>query len=99
MINLDPHVVLPAARDIELIGGGRTPVEADLRLIAAANGLRVDDEPAPEAGWYFRSDQFSFAKRGVPAITFRAGRDLVAGGFAAGSATVAAYNRETTSTA
>lgn len=92
MINLDPHVVLPAAKDIELIGSGRTPVEGDLRRIAATYHLRVNDEPAPEAGWYFRSDQFSFARRGVPAITFRAGRDLVAGGFAAGSAIVADYN-------
>lgn len=92
MINLDPHVVLPAARDIELIGGGRVSAEADLRRLAAAQGLRIDDEPAVEAGWYFRSDQFSFAKRGVPAITFRAGRDLVRGGVAAGSAIVADYN-------
>ncbi len=92
MINLDPHVVLPAARDIELIGGGRTPVEADLRRIAATRGLRVDDEPATEAGWYFRSDQYSFARRGVPAITFRAGRDLVDGGLAAGVPLVADYN-------
>ncbi|MGI4877401.1 MAG: M28 family peptidase, partial [Janthinobacterium lividum] len=92
MINLDPHVVLPAVRDIELIGGGRTPVEGDVRRIAAAQGLRVDDEPAVEAGWYFRSDQFSFAKRGVPAITFRAGRDLIDGGLAAGVPVVAAYN-------
>ncbi len=92
MINLDPHVVLPAAKDIELIGGGRVSAEADVRRIAAAQDLRVDDEPAVEAGWYFRSDQFSFAKRGVPAITFRAGRDLIAGGFAAGSAAVADYN-------
>jgi len=92
MINLDPHVVLPAARDIELIGGGRTPVEADVRRIAATQGLRVDDEPAVEAGWYFRSDQYSFAKRGVPAITFRAGRDLVDGGLAAGVPLVADYN-------
>ncbi len=92
MINLDPHVVLPAARDIELIGGGRVSAEADLRRLAAAQGLRVDDEPATEAGWYFRSDQFSFARRGVPAITFRAGRDLAQGGFAAGSALVADYN-------
>ncbi len=94
VINLDPHVVLPAARDIELIGGGRTPVEGDLRRVAAAKGLRVDDEPSPEAGWYFRSDHYSFARRGVPAIAFRAGRDLIDGGLAAGVPLVDTYNRE-----
>ena len=94
MINLDPHVVLPAARDLELIGGGRTPVEADLARIAKNHGLRLDDEPSPEAGWYFRSDHYSFARIGVPAIAFRAGRDLVDGGTAAGTELVAVYNRD-----
>ncbi len=94
VINLDPHVVLPAAHNLELIGSGRTPVEADLARIAHGYGLRVDDEPSPEAGWYFRSDHYSFARLGVPAIAFRAGRDLVDGGTAAGSALVAAYNRD-----
>lgn len=92
VINLDPHVVLPAARNIELIGAGRTPLEADLARVARAQGLRTDDEPNPEAGWYFRSDHFPFARRGVPALSFRAGRDLVQGGTRAGEAIVSAYN-------
>jgi Zn-dependent M28 family amino/carboxypeptidase len=92
MINLDPHVVLPAARDIELIGGGRTNLEDDLARVAKTQHLRVTAEPSPEAGWYFRSDQFSFARRGVPALTFRAGRDLVDGGTAAGQHIVSTYN-------
>jgi Zn-dependent M28 family amino/carboxypeptidase len=92
MINLDPHVVLPAARDIELIGGGRTNLEDDLARVAKAQHLSVTAEPSPEAGWYFRSDQFSFARRGVPALTFRAGRDLIEGGTAAGQRIVSTYN-------
>ena len=92
VINLDPHVVLPAARDVELIGGGRTDLEARLAEAAATLGLRVTPEPSPEAGWYFRSDHFPFAKKGVPAIAFRAGRDLVDGGTAAGNALVERYN-------
>ena len=92
VINLDPHVVLPAARDIELVGGGRTDLESRLADAAATLGLRVTPEPNPEAGWYFRSDHFPFAKKGVPAIAFRAGRDLVEGGTAAGNAWVEDYN-------
>jgi len=92
VINLDPHVVLPAARDVELIGGGRTDLELRLAAAAAKLGLRVTLEPNPEAGWYFRSDHFPFAKRGVPAIAFRAGRDLVDGGTEAGNAIVEPYN-------
>jgi Zn-dependent M28 family amino/carboxypeptidase len=92
VINLDPHVVLPAARDVELIGGGRTDLELRFAAAAATLGLRVTLEPNPEAGWYFRSDHFPFATRGVPALAFRAGRDLVEGGPAAGNAWVEAYN-------
>ena len=92
VINLDPHVVLPAARDLELIGGGRTSLEADFARIAGQQGLRVTPEPNPEAGWYFRSDHFSFAKRGVPALAFRAGRDLIDGGTAAGQKIISAFN-------
>jgi len=92
VINLDPHVVLPAARDIELVGGGRTDLESRLADAATTLGLRVTPEPNPEAGWYFRSDHFPFAKKGVPALAFRAGRDLVDGGTAAGNAWVEDYN-------
>jgi Zn-dependent M28 family amino/carboxypeptidase len=92
VINLDPHVVLPAGRDIELVGGGRTDLESRLAEAAARLGLRVTPEPNPEAGWYFRSDHYPFAKKGVPAIAFRAGRDLVDGGNVAGNAWVEAYN-------
>jgi len=92
VINLDPHVVLPVARDIELIGGGRTNLEDELARVAKTQHLRVTAEPSAEAGWYFRSDHFSFARRGVPALAFRAGRDLVDGGTAAGQRIVSAYN-------
>ena len=94
VINLDPHVMLPATRNIELIGPGRTTLEDNLRRAATEQGLRLDPEPNPEAGWYFRSDHFSFAQRGVPAIAFRAGRDLVQGGRKAGNAIIARYNSE-----
>jgi Zn-dependent M28 family amino/carboxypeptidase len=94
MINLDPHVMLGRARNLELVGGGRTDLEEDLARAAAATGLRVEPEPHPEAGWYFRSDHYSFAKRGVPSLSFRIGRDLVDGGPLVGAARADAYNVE-----
>lgn len=90
--NLDPHVAFPATRSLELIGPGRTPLEADLARVAAAQGLRVAPEENSEAGWYFRSDHLPFAERGVPGVYFRAGRDLAAGGRAAGEAIRGRYN-------
>jgi Zn-dependent M28 family amino/carboxypeptidase len=92
VINLDPHVQLGRARDVELVGGGRTDLEDGLTNAAHQEGLRLEDEPHPEAGWYFRSDHYSFAKRGVPAISFRIGRDLVKGGVQVGAPLVEDYN-------
>lgn len=90
--NLDPHVVFPKTRTLELIGGGRTPLETELARVAGAQGLRVVPEENSEAGWYFRSDHLPFAEKGVPGVYFRAGRDLVAGGRAAGEAWRLRYN-------
>ena len=56
-----------------------------------APGLRVSAEPTPEAGYYFRSDQFSLAKQGVPMLYGRGGEDLVNGGPAAGRAAAQDY--------
>lgn len=92
VFNLDPHVVLGPARNLDLIGVGKTELEDDLVRVARAHGLAVEPESNPEAGWYFRSDHFAFAKRGVPTVYFRAGRDLVNGGRAAGEAAAADYN-------
>ena len=92
VINLDPHVQLPRTRTLEVIGAGRTSLEDDLASAAKDMGLAVVAEPNPEAGWYFRSDHFPFARNGVPALAFRAGRDLVAGGTAAGQALIDDYN-------
>jgi Zn-dependent M28 family amino/carboxypeptidase len=92
VINLDPHVMLGRARDIELVGGGRTDLEDDLAHAASAEGLRLEPEPHPEAGWYFRSDHYSFSKRGVPSLSFRIGRDLLEGGLATGTARADDYN-------
>ncbi len=90
--NLDPHVMLGRTRDLELIGVGRTPLETDLARVAAAQGLAVVPEENTEAGWYYRSDHYALAQKGVPGVYFRAGRDLVNGGRAAGEAKRAAYN-------
>lgn len=91
-LNLDPHVVLGRTRNLELIGVGRSPLEGDLTRVAAAQGLAVTPEENTEAGWYYRSDHYALAQRGVPTVYFRAGRDLVTGGIVAGEAKRAAFN-------
>jgi Zn-dependent M28 family amino/carboxypeptidase len=91
VLNLDPHLLLPRTRSLELIGAGRTELEADVARLAAAQGRRIEAEADPSAGWYFRSDHYAFADAGVPTVYFRAGRDLAVGGPAAGRALVTTY--------
>jgi Zn-dependent M28 family amino/carboxypeptidase len=53
---------------IEVVGFGYTTLEDILKDVVAQQGRTVIPDEAPEAGHYFRSDQFSFAKKGVPAL-------------------------------
>ncbi len=89
--NMDSLNMAGAARDFVSIGGGKSELDAYLARAAAAAGVRVSPEPTPEAGYYFRSDQFSFAKMGVPMLYGRGGEDLVNGGPAAGRAAAQDY--------
>jgi Zn-dependent M28 family amino/carboxypeptidase len=84
--NMDSLNLAGPARDFVSIGGGKSELDAYLARAAAQMGLRVSAEPTPEAGYYFRSDQFSFARQGVPMLYGRGGEDLVNGGPAAGRA-------------
>ena len=61
-------------------------LQDDLIAVAKGHGKSYSPDPRPGAGTFFRSDHFSFAKRGVPAISFGAGQDLINGGKARGEA-------------
>jgi Zn-dependent M28 family amino/carboxypeptidase len=53
---------------IQVIGYGYTTLEDMLKDAVAKQGRTVVPNAEPEKGGYFRSDQFSFAKKGVPAL-------------------------------
>jgi Zn-dependent M28 family amino/carboxypeptidase len=53
---------------IQVIGSGYTTLEDILARAVARQGRTVVSDREPEKGYYFRSDQFSFAKKGVPAL-------------------------------
>lgn len=48
-----------------------------LSRFVAAQSLRILPEAHPERGYFYRSDHFSFAKVGVPAISIGEGDDIV----------------------
>lgn len=76
-INMDAMNVWGQTRDVVLVGKGQNSLENDLRLAAQAQARVVVDENTPEKGFYFRSDHFEFAKRGVPALYARSGTQFV----------------------
>ena len=58
---------------ISLIGANRTGIDPQVEKAAAAFGKKVISDPAPEQGLFDRSDNVSFAAKGVPALCFSPG--------------------------
>ena len=72
-INLDSPNVFGRTHDVAIIGRGKSDLEDLLEAAAAMQNRVVVDEPFPDKGYYYRSDQFNFAKIGVPALYFKNG--------------------------
>ncbi len=76
VINLDALVPLGRAKDIEVIGFGASDLE-DFLATAAKNQKRtLTADRRSEAGYFYRSDHFNFAKAGVPALYVKSGTNL-----------------------
>ncbi len=86
VINMDGMSPFVPSRDFGIYGTAKLELLDDLKKVAGERGLRYTPDPKPEAGYFFRSDHFSFAKRGVPALSYSAGQDWEVGGVAAGKA-------------
>jgi Zn-dependent M28 family amino/carboxypeptidase len=80
--------------DVSVIGFGQSDLEDRLTPVLAANNLVIAPDANPEAGYFFRSDHFPLAKRGVPMLYMGSGTDLLNGGKAAGSAAFEAYRKD-----
>ncbi len=76
-INVDSPTIFGRTRDVAVIGRGKSSLEDLLEAAAAMQGRIVVDEPFPDKGYYYRSDQFNFAKIGVPALYFEGGTEFL----------------------
>ena len=90
-INIDMLPLSGPTRDVPIFGKGQNSLEDDLQALAEQEGRYVSDDGQPEQNFYYRSDHFPFAKRGVPALSFGGGQDLVNGGKARGEALAKAF--------
>jgi Zn-dependent M28 family amino/carboxypeptidase len=91
LINMDALSPRGPARDFNISGSAKLDLLDRLVAKARAAGIAYSPDPKPEAGHFFRSDHFPFAKRGVPAISFGSGNDWIDGGLKAGEAAEEAY--------
>jgi len=91
VINMDALSPYGPARDFTISGSARLELLDRLVAKAKQSGISYSPDPKPEAGHFFRSDHFPFAKHGVPAISFGSGENWEQGGVAAGKAAEEKY--------
>ena len=76
-INIDGVNQWGRTTDITMVGDDNSTLIDLLRETAQAQGRRVNPDPEPEKGFYYRSDHFEFARQGVPALYPDAGIEYV----------------------
>jgi Zn-dependent M28 family amino/carboxypeptidase len=83
--DIDMTPITGRTRDIEVIGFGKSDLEDDLAVAARKQGRVIVPDTHPTEGYYYRSDHFPFAEKGVPALMTWGGTDLRVGGKAVGA--------------
>jgi len=77
-INIDELGIWGKTRDMIMIGKGKSTLDTVVEAIAAAQGRRhIVGDQNPDKGFFYRSDQFNLAKRGVPAAYLESGVEVV----------------------
>jgi len=76
-INIDSGNIFGRTRDATSIALGKSSLDEIAARVAAAQGRVVKGDQFPDRGYYYRSDQFSFARIGVPALFFNDGTDFI----------------------
>lgn len=79
-INMDIMNVYGPMRDVMVFGYGSSELEPILAKYAKSQNRYIAPEPTPQDGFYYRSDHFNLAKKGVPMLYARGGIDSVAHG-------------------
>jgi len=92
-VNIDMPLLLRPVADLVALGAEHSSLGAFAEAAARANGFEVAPDPNPEEVVFVRSDQYSFVRRGVPAINFNPGSATRGGGDAQAQA-IEAFREE-----
>jgi len=72
-VNIDGINIWGKTSDIAYVGLGKSTLDDVVGAVARAQGRQLTGDDQPEKGGFYRSDQFNFAKIGVPALYLKAG--------------------------
>src|SRR5262249_12044192 len=72
-LNTDMFLPLFPLKSVVVQGLEESDLAADLRTVAATMKVQVLSDPEPERNAFTRSDQYSFIRRGVPALSLKVG--------------------------
>jgi Zn-dependent M28 family amino/carboxypeptidase len=72
-LNMDMYLPLFALKYLEVQGLDESTLGDDIRAIAESQGVMVQADKEPEKNRFIRSDQYSFVKKGIPALAFKFG--------------------------
>ncbi|MFC4309644.1 M28 family metallopeptidase [Steroidobacter flavus] len=72
-INVDMPLTFTPVFDFVALGAQHSTLGTAARQAVAAQGYRLSADAAPEQVKFIRSDQFSFIRRGIPALVLSAG--------------------------
>lgn len=76
-INMDALNIFGPTKDMTVVGYGNSGLDKYAEDVLRKHGRYAAPDPTPEKGGYFRSDHFSFAKKGVPSLYLSSGVDNV----------------------
>jgi len=76
-INYDGGSFRGRTRDLTLLGYGKSSLDAMVKALLQKQGRTLVPDQFPDRGYFYRSDQFNFAKIGVPALYFDRGTDVI----------------------
>jgi Zn-dependent M28 family amino/carboxypeptidase len=72
-INMDMYLPLFPLKYLEVQGLAESTLGDDIRVVCQQAGVQVQADKEPEHNRFIRSDQYSFIKKGVPALAFKFG--------------------------
>ncbi|MEM9054004.1 MAG: M28 family metallopeptidase [Pseudomonadota bacterium] len=93
-LNMDGMLPVGKTRDMVVVGYGASELEDLLKEHLDTVDRVIVPDPNPQAGFFYRSDHVSFAKKGVPMLYADGGIDKVDGGIAAGKAFADTYTAQ-----